>query len=62
MCPNEVMIDLLEMPSLGYQFYDDLQEAHDESAKSKNWWPAFSREMRKVARKHFLDAGSLALA
>lgn len=60
--PNEVMIDILDMPPLGYQFYDDVQYAHDASANAEDWWAAFSREMRKVATKHCLDPGSLQVA
>lgn len=59
LCPNAVMIEALEMPTLGYQFYDDLQDAHDKSAKFKDWWPAFTKEMTKVARKYFLNPSSL---
>lgn len=59
MPPNEVMIDILGMPSLGYQFYDDIQAAHDKSAKAKHWWTAFTNQMAYVARKHFLDPSSL---
>ena len=61
LCPNAVMIDLLKMPPLGWMFYDDLQEAHDTSAKSKDWWPSFVREMRKVAKKHFLAPDCLSV-
>jgi hypothetical protein len=59
LCPNAVMIDLLGMPDLGWTFYDDLQDAHDRSAKSKDWWPAFVKEMHKVATTHFLNPRSL---
>ncbi len=59
LCPNAILIDTLGMPKLGWMFYDDLQEAHDTSAKAKDWWPAFDREMRKLAAKHFLDPSSL---
>ncbi len=59
-CPNEVMIDILGMPKLDYQFYDDLQDAHDKSALRRGeWWDNFAKEMRKLATKHFLDPSSL---
>ena len=57
--PNETMIEMLDMPRLGYQFYDDIQEAHDKSANAKNWWASFTNYMALVARKHFLDPSSL---
>lgn len=60
--PNEVMIDILGMPPLGYQFYDDLQAAHDASANAKDWWASFAKQMRKVAAKHLLDPSSLQVA
>lgn len=56
---NEVMIDVLEFPRLGYQFYDDIQAAHDASASAKHWWAAFTNQMGSVARKHCLDPSSL---
>ena len=56
---NEVMIDVLEFPKLGYQFYDDIQAAHDAAARAKHWWAAFTNQMAIVARKHCLDPSSL---
>jgi len=61
-CPNEVLIDILKMPNLGYQFYDDLQEAHDQSARASDWWPAFQQQMTRLATKHVLNPSSLTQA
>jgi len=59
LCPNAVMIEELDMPRVGYQFYDDIQDAHDRSALAPDWWPAFTRQMERVATKHVLDPSSL---